>query len=48
MDGRGKQSLVATSDTNFAGLYGLGVEFIDGGAGLFVNHVSGDYRFTRK
>src|SRR5688572_19328041 len=31
MDGRGPQVLLATSDTQFAGLYGLGVEFIDAG-----------------
>jgi hypothetical protein len=49
MDGRGQQVLLATSDTEFAGLYGLGVEFINGGAGgLFVKHVSGNYRFARK
>ena len=49
MDERGQQALVATSDTEFAGLYGLGVEFIDGGAGgLYVKHVSGNYRFARK
>jgi hypothetical protein len=49
MDERGQQVLVATSDTEFAGLYGLGVQFIDGGAGgLFVKHVSGNYRFARK
>jgi len=48
MDGRGKQVLIATSDTEFTGLYGLGVEFIDGGRGLFVKHVSGNYRFARK
>jgi hypothetical protein len=49
MDGRGKQVLIATSPTEFAGLYGLGVEFISGGAGgLFVKHVSGNYRFARK
>jgi hypothetical protein len=37
------------SQTLFSGLNGLGVEFIDGGAGgLYVKHVSGDYRFTRK
>ena len=47
MDGRGKQVLVATSNTEFAGLYGLGVEFIEGG-GLYVKHVSGNYRFARK
>jgi hypothetical protein len=49
MDGRGKQVLVASSETEFSGLYGLGVEFIDGGAGgLFVKHVSGHYRFARR
>jgi hypothetical protein len=49
MDGRGDVTLVATSDTEFTGLYGLGVGFIDGGAGgLFVKHVSGNYRFARR
>jgi hypothetical protein len=49
MDGRGKVPLIASSDTTFSGLYGLGVEFIQGGAGgLFVKHVSGNYRFARK
>jgi len=46
MDGRGKQVLIASSDTEFSGLYGLGVQFINGG--LFVKHVSGNYRFARK
>jgi hypothetical protein len=49
MDGRGKVPLIASSNTAFSGLYGLGVEFIEGGSGgLFVKHVSGDYRFARK
>jgi hypothetical protein len=49
MDGRGKQVLSATSETEFTGLYGLGVQFIDGAAGgLYVKHVSGNYRFARK
>ena len=49
MDGRGKVPLIATSETAFAGLSGLGVEFIRGGpGGLFVKHVSGNYRFARK
>jgi hypothetical protein len=49
MDGRGVVPLIATSNTEFSGLYGLGVGFIDGGAGgLFVKHVSGNYRFARK
>ena len=49
MDGRGDVPLIGTSETSFTGLYGLGVEFIEGGAGgLFVKHVSGNYRFGRK
>ena len=49
MDGRGKVPLIASSSTSFGGLYGLGVEFIEGGSGgLFVKHVSGNYRFARK
>jgi hypothetical protein len=49
MDGRGKQLLSATSETEFTGLYGLGVQFVDGGAGgLYVKHVSGNYLFARK
>jgi hypothetical protein len=49
MDGRGKVPLIASSDAEFGGLYGLGVEFIQGGSGgLFVKHVSGNYRFARK
>jgi hypothetical protein len=46
MDGRGKQVLIASSDSEFSGLYGLGVQFINGG--LFVKHVSGNYRFARR
>ena len=46
MDGRGKQELVAMSANEFTGLYGLGVQFIDDG--LYVKHVSGNYRFLRK
>jgi hypothetical protein len=49
MDGRGKVPLIASTESSFSGLYGLGVEFIQGGAGgLYVKHVSGDYRFARK
>jgi len=49
MDGRGNVPLIGISNTAFSGLYGLGVEFIPGGpGGLFVKHVSGDYRFARK
>ena len=49
MDGRGTVPLIATSDTEFTGLYGLGVGMIEGGSGgLFVKHVSGNYRFARK
>jgi hypothetical protein len=46
LDGRGRQILVAMSANEFTGLYGLGVQFIDGG--LYVRHVSGNYRFARK
>ena len=52
MDGRGKVALVAQSETTFTGLYGLGVQFNKSDSSssteLFVNHVSGDYRFARK
>jgi hypothetical protein len=55
MDGRGPQELIGMSQVEFTGLYGLGVEFIDGAAvpgakatGLYVKHVSGNYRFARK
>jgi hypothetical protein len=49
MDGRGKTPLIAMRDTEFSGLYGLGVEFLDSGAGgLYVKHISGNYRFARK
>jgi hypothetical protein len=52
MDGRGKAPLVASSETEFSGLYGLGVEFTKNGPNapeqLFVKHVSGNYRFLRK
>ena len=49
MDGRGKVPLIASSETAFSGLYGLGVEFNErGSAGLVVKHVSGNYRFARK
>jgi hypothetical protein len=49
MDGRGRVPLYAISESEFSGLYGLGVQFIDGGrGGLYVKHVSGNYRFTRK
>jgi len=46
MDGRGKQVLIASSETEFSGLYGLGVQFFNDG--LFVKHVSGNYRFARR
>jgi hypothetical protein len=51
MDGRGKVPLVAKSESEFTGLYGLGVEFPKSGSGeagqLYVKHVSGNYRFER-
>jgi hypothetical protein len=49
MDGRGNVPLIAKSEALFAGLYGLGIEFVQAGSGgLFVKHVSGDYRFARQ
>ncbi len=52
MDGRGKVELIGSSQTEFSGLYGLNVEFTRNGSNpaeqLFVKHVSGNYRFTRK
>jgi hypothetical protein len=52
MDGRGKEPLIAQSQTLFSGLYGLGVEFFTESQGvpthLFVKHVSGDYKFAPK
>ena len=52
MDGRGKTPLIGMSEKEFSGLYGLGVEFTKNGTApveqLFVKHVSGNYRFTRK
>src|SRR5579863_10306495 len=52
MDGRGKVPLVAATEAEFSGLYGLGVAFTGNGPGaaeqLFVKHVSGNYRFTRE
>ena len=52
LDGRGPTPLVALSEIEFTGLNGLGVEFIRDSqgvaTGLFVKHVSGNYRFQRK
>jgi hypothetical protein len=46
VDGRGRTALIAKSPTLFTGLSGLGVEFFPDG--LYVKHVSGDYKFARK
>jgi hypothetical protein len=46
VDGRGRTALIAKSPTLFTGLSGLGVEFFPDG--LFVKHVSGDYKFARR
>lgn len=52
MDGKEKERQFATSETSFSGFGGLAVEFIrnaqDEPTGLFVKHVSGDYRFARQ
>jgi hypothetical protein len=52
LKGRGKVQLVAQSETNFRGFFGLGIEFVRGSEGfathLLEMHVSGNYRFQRK
>jgi hypothetical protein len=52
MDGRGNERQFARSETNFSGFSGLAIEFIKDSqgavTGLFVKHVSGDYRFARE
>ena len=52
LDGRGRERQYASSETDFSGFSGLGLEFIRDkqGAvtGLFIKHVSGDYRFARE
>ena len=52
LDGREKERQFARSQTVFSGFTGLAIEFIldpQGAAtGLFVKHVSGDYRFARQ
>jgi len=46
VDGRGAVPLVAKSNSLFSGLNGLGVQFFPDG--LYVKHVSGDYKFAKK
>lgn len=52
LDGRGKEHQYASSETAFSGFNGLGLEFIRDpqGAvtGLYIKHVSGDYRFAKQ
>jgi hypothetical protein len=52
MDGRGAERQIARSETNFSGFSGLAIEFIEDSqgavTGLYVKHVSGDYRFARQ
>jgi hypothetical protein len=52
LKGRGKVQLVAQSDTNFSGFFGLGIDFVRDAQGvpthLLEMHVSGNYRFRRK
>jgi hypothetical protein len=52
MDGRGMERQFARSETKFSGFSGLAIEFIKDTQGvvmgLFVKHVSGDYRFARQ
>jgi hypothetical protein len=52
LDGRGKERQFAGSETSFSGFSGLAIEFVKDGqgvvTGLFVKHVSGNYRFARQ
>jgi hypothetical protein len=52
VDGKEKERQFANSETSFSGFGGLAVEFIRDAkgepTGLFVKHVSGDYRFARQ
>jgi hypothetical protein len=52
LKGRGKTQLVAQSDTNFSGFFGLGIDFVRDAQGVTTHllemHVSGNYRFRRK
>ena len=52
LDGRGPQRQFARSETSFSGFGGLSIRFAKNSQGevtdLFVQHVSGDYRFARQ
>ncbi|HEY3825088.1 MAG TPA: hypothetical protein VGL82_11050 [Bryobacteraceae bacterium] len=52
LDGRGMERQYASSETDFSGFAGLGLEFIRDQqgtvTGLFIKHVSGNYRFARQ
>jgi hypothetical protein len=52
MDGRGNERQIAHAENSFSGFSGLAIEFIKDSqgmvTGLFVKHVSGDYRFARQ
>ena len=52
LDGRGLERQYASSETSFSGFAGLGLEFIRNNqgdvTGLFIKHVSGNYRFARQ
>jgi hypothetical protein len=52
LDGRDPEPQLALSETVFSGFSGLGIEFIRDAkgvpTGLYVKHVSGDYRFARQ
>jgi hypothetical protein len=52
LKGRGKVQLVAQSETNFSGFFGLGIQFVNDSQGVPTHlnemHVSGNYRFMRK
>jgi len=52
LDGRGKERQYASSETGFSGFNGLAIRFEKDRqgvvTGLFIQHVSGDYRFARQ
>ena len=52
LDGRGPERQYASSEKEFSGFNGLGLEFIVDGpgpaTGLLIKHVSGDYRLARQ
>ncbi len=52
LDGRGMERQYARSESSFSGFAGLSIRFVKDSQGavtdLFIQHVSGDYRFARQ